>query len=139
LEKIHPVANQAASFGQLIESRRGEPLLKPKFRKPSRVGDEYGVVQDRDRFDASLGHRGKSGLEVVRTARLELLQLYTQCPGRGVQLLQPRPKKKGMSSLKNVARWVTRGAASLSNSSRFAMSSGTKKVEPVMLPPGRAR
>ena len=32
-----------------------------------------------------------------------------------------------------------RGNASLSNSSRFALSSGVKKDDPVMLPPGRAR
>jgi hypothetical protein len=46
---------------------------------------------------------------------------------------------EGSSALTRTATRAARGIASLSNSSRFDMSSRTKKVDPVTFPPGRAR
>ena len=45
----------------------------------------------------------------------------------------------GLSGFTRTAIRLVCGKSSLKISSRFAFSSGTKKVEPVMLPPGRAR
>ena len=77
-EKIHPVPDQAASFGKLAGSCKGKRLPRRKVGNWSQVTEKYGVLLKHDRVNAPLGHGQESALELARAVRGELFQIELQ-------------------------------------------------------------
>jgi hypothetical protein len=122
----------------LRSSYRGQFVRKRKRGNRSKTRSKFPVLGNHDRVDLALDMEAKArvnslGLCARTTSTIKLKEAAAACIAGIIGLLT------GLSGFESAAGREMLGHASLSSSSRFALSCGRKKVDPVRLASGLAR
>ena len=115
-----------------------QALLRGKIHHPRAVMQENSVREDRERLRPLFEDRGEGAFKVLRHAHVQQLQLYSQCLSSGLRLSHGHGVK-GIGSVDKHGDVRKNWERPLEEVSRLPSRSGAIELNPLRLPPGRAR
>src|SRR5947209_1576274 len=140
--KVRSIGHKAPGIDKLppwVHCR--QPVLCRQVHEASSLTEEHGAYQHSQSTRARPGHVREGPVEVLRPSRLNELKPHPQRPRRDVGFLQ-----YVLIRAFALATWLPEGSdptdpgtACVSCSRPLPTSSGPRPVNPVTLPPGRAR